>query len=83
MIDINDDGSPQVTLIDFGLADKFVFDGTKDHIAESSSVDTFRGNLYFSSLRQMNFLRTSRKDDFIALFYLLTTLLNDNTIIVD
>lgn len=29
----------------------------------------------------MNFLRTSRKDDFVSLFYMITSLLNHNKII--
>jgi hypothetical protein len=34
------------------------------------------GNIHFSSLRQMLFNNTSRKDDLVSLVYLLLSLLN-------
>lgn len=51
MINILENGALKVTLIDYGLADKYVEDGSSDHISSDSSVQTFRGNLFFSSLR--------------------------------
>jgi hypothetical protein len=39
-------------------------------------LETFKGNISFSSLGQMNFESTSRKDDLISLTYLMIVLLN-------
>ena len=63
-------GSLKVHLIDFGFVDKFVDETTKKHIEDGELVDIFRGNLLYSSLNQMNFLRTSPKDDIISVFYI-------------
>lgn len=51
MIDIREDGSEKVTLVDYGLADKFVEEGSKDHISLDRKVNVFHGNIVFSSLR--------------------------------
>lgn len=60
----------EVTLIDFGFASTYEnADGT--HISDSEMSQAFYGNLYFASLDHMNFLKTSRKDDMIACFYML------------
>jgi hypothetical protein len=42
----------------------------------------FQGNMLFSSVRQMEFRKTSRKDDLIALFYLMIYSLNDEVLFV-
>lgn len=77
MIQTLEDGSTQAYIIDYGFASKFC-DGDKNHIAVDASVDLFQGNINFSSLRQMKFLQTSRKDDLVSLFYMMIFLLNDN-----
>ena len=51
MIDITESGIPKVHLVDYGFADKYVKENSKDHIDSDHSVDTFRGNLDYSSLR--------------------------------
>lgn len=43
----------------------------------------FRGNLIFSSVRQMEFFKTSRRDDLIAVFYLMFTMLNGDEFFID
>ena len=73
----NLDADPEVFLIDFGFAKKFLKKDGKTHLEESKTVDEFSGNIHFASGRQMNFLETSRKDDIVSLFYLLIFMLND------
>tara|TARA_B110000305_G_C18989330_1_gene425363 strand:- start:82 stop:408 length:327 start_codon:yes stop_codon:yes gene_type:complete len=75
--------NPDVFLIDFGCASKYECATTKKHITESEEVMYFRGNLIFSSIRQMDFFKTSRRDDLIAVFYLMFTLLNDDDFFLD
>ena len=43
--------------------------------------DKFEGNLLFSSLNQMEFRKTSKRDDLTQLFYMMTYLLNDNVLV--
>jgi hypothetical protein len=63
-------------LIDYGFADKFKEDdGT--HIASTETVDTFQGNMLFASVDQLEFKRTTRRDDLISLSYLMLFLLNN------
>jgi serine/threonine protein kinase len=66
----------KVVLIDFGFADKFVNqDGT--HVAEDTTVCSFKGNLAFASLRALNFKTTTRKDDLCSLAYMIMYFFND------
>ena len=81
MINIQADGTPKVYLIDFGFSDKFMSDITGEHIEENEEVKTFRGNLVYSSLRQMKFLKTSRKDDLVSLFYMIVSVVKNNVTI--
>lgn len=69
-----------VTIIDFGFVDKFK-DEKKAyaHIERSETVDLFQGNLLFASIDHMKFFRTSRKDDIIAMFYMMIHLMCDNS----
>lgn len=62
-------------LVDFGFATRFVNKHTGAHIAEEE-VETFRGNMIFGSLNQLNFKVTSRRDDLISLSYMLIYMLN-------
>lgn len=66
----------KVHLIDFGGADKFIDDDTKEHIQEGEQVEKFPGNPLYSSVNQMNFMRTSPRDDIISVFYLVLLLLD-------
>ena len=65
-----------VTIIDFGFVDKFKDEKNQyAHIDRSETVDLFQGNLLFASIDHMKFYRTSRKDDIIAIFYMMIHLL--------
>jgi hypothetical protein len=62
-------------LIDFGFSDTFLAtDG--NHVDENCKTNQFKGNMLFSSVRQLSFMKTSRRDDLISLCYLLVYLLN-------
>lgn len=71
---------PEVYLIDFGFAKKFLKKDGKNHIEESKTVEVFTGNIHFASERQMNFFATSRRDDLVSLFYLLIYMLNNQNL---
>lgn len=49
--------------MDFGFSDKFIQDSNGKHIEENETTDMFQGNLLFASVDQMNFRKTSRRDD--------------------
>ena len=78
MINPNGDSEPSVYLIDYGFSAKFLKENKIDHIDENEMVDTFQGNMIFSSLNQMKFKKTSRRDDLISLFYMMIYCLNNN-----
>lgn len=63
-------------LLDFGFATRFIEKTTGQHI-QQEEVETFRGNMIFGSLNQLNFLKTSRRDDLISLLYMLVYMLNN------
>lgn len=66
-----------VNLIDFGFASSYIEQddsGRLCHI-QKGYKDLFQGNILFSSLNQLKFKRTSRRDDLISLFYLMVYLL--------
>lgn len=63
-------------LVDFGFATRFVDKSTGKHILEDE-VETFRGNMIFGSLNQLNFMTTSRRDDLISLCYMIIYMLNN------
>jgi len=69
-----------VFLIDFGFAGKFIDENGK-HISENETLDMFLGNLLFASPDQMNFYKTSRKDDIQSLFYMVIYLLNNQAFV--
>ena len=60
-------------IIDFGFSTPYLQKGTEEHV-EKGAVDTFRGNIVFSSLHQLKFKRTGRRDDLISIFYVLVYL---------
>lgn len=70
-----DGSTDKVVLIDFGLVDKFK-DSEGRHCPEDEQTDEFKGNLFFSTVNQLEFKKSSRKDDLISLTYLLVYLLN-------
>lgn len=78
MITKGSSGQLRVNLIDFGFAESYIHSNGK-YIHEKEQVDFFRGNMLFASVRQLQFYKTSPKDDMIALCYLLIFLLNDFT----
>ena len=74
-IPVQEDDKIRVLLIDYGLVSKYVDEDGK-HLPKLSNIDTFKGNLQFSSLNTLNFNLPTRKDDLISLCYLLITMLN-------
>lgn len=66
-----------IVLIDFGLASMFKRRGK--HLKKSLQKQ-FRGNMIFSSLNQLNFISTSRRDDLIGLCYMLVYLLKGGVV---
>jgi serine/threonine protein kinase len=70
------DDQMEVTLIDFGLCQKYVKSGL--HLEQGDQVTHFQGNLTFASLNQLNFLSTTRRDDILSLTYLLIYLISGN-----
>lgn len=77
MINRTKDNGLHIVLVDFGFANFYV-DKEGNHIDQSETVETFQGNLLFASLEQLNFCKTSRRDDMVSLGYLLMYLLNNN-----
>ena len=69
----------KVHLIDFGFATTYLDTKTHDHL-EKKRLDLFRGNMEFSSINQMKFHSTSRRDDLISLFYLIVYMLKGGII---
>ena len=78
MIDYDKHGELHIVLIDFGVSAKYI---TSEgcHISDLELKESFQGNILFSSLDQMEFKFTSRKDDMISLCYMLFYMLNDLT----
>ena len=68
-----------INLVDFGFITKYVEGVPKKHIPKQE-VQTFKGNIIFSSLSQMKFLSTSRRDDLRSLIYLLIYCFKDEKI---
>lgn len=65
-----------VTIIDFGFVDKYKNSKRQNaHIERSDTNQTFGGNPMFASLDHMKFLRTSRKDDIISMYYMMIHLI--------
>lgn len=81
MLNFDSDGEPVVCLIDFGLSAKILKSEELKHVDQDELQDKFEGNMLFSSLNQMEFKRTSRRDDLTSLFYMMTYLLNDNILV--
>ena len=79
MVDRN---TGKVTLIDFGFASHYLKDNG-EHIGADEQNSDFFGNLLYASYDQMNFFKTSRKDDIIATFYMFVELLNNSMPIGD
>ena len=64
-----------LVLTDYGLTTRWLDSKTGLHIGQSE-VSCFGGNIYFASINQLQFLRTSRRDDLHSLMYMLIYLLN-------
>ena len=68
--------SHDVTLVDFGFASKYTDDTqVSNHIKESKKNKVFQGHILFASLDQMSFFETTRRDDIIAIFYMMIHLM--------
>ena len=66
-------------MVDFGFATTYINEETGEHLPPTKT-HLFRGNLFFSSLNQLKFYKTSRKDDIHSLFFLTVFLLNGGRI---
>jgi serine/threonine protein kinase len=62
-----------INLVDFGFVSNYL--ERSEHI-EMKELNQFQGNLMNSSMNQMEFKSSSRRDDMIALLYLTVYLLN-------
>ena len=51
-----------------------------DSHIKQEKLTKFQGNLRYSSINQLNFQTTSRRDDLISMFYVLVTLLHDGNL---
>lgn len=75
-----------LNVVDFGFATKYLHEeideqGNKQVIHKPKrNVNFFRGNMVFSSVNQLEFMTTSRRDDLISLCYLLVFLINEGNI---
>ena len=65
-----------LVLVDFGFATPYCNKECTEHISEGQ-LDMFRGNIMFSSHSQLQFNKTSRKDDLISLCYFMLYFLNE------
>ena len=75
-VDIDIKAFCQIHLIDFGLATSYL-DDNGNHI-KSNIPDKFKGSMLFASKNAFKFLMTSRRDDLIALCYLMIYLIEEN-----
>jgi serine/threonine protein kinase len=66
-------------LIDFGLSCSFYEDDGKTH-KEKKFINNFSGNIMFASLNSCRGNTKSRRDDIQSVFYIMISLLNDNTL---
>ena len=64
-----------INLIDFGFAQEYIDQETNQH-HDQKDVSCFRGNIAFSSVSQLNFKSTCRRDDLISLCQILVFMLN-------
>lgn len=63
-----------IILIDYGYASKYLDEKGK-HL-QNEQVETFRGNLMFASLNQLNYESPCRKNDLLSLCYFMIYMLN-------
>lgn len=68
-----------VTMIDLGFVSSYINQENGQHIRKRK-MDVFTGSMMFSSVNQLNFYTTSRRDDLLSLVYLLIFLLNNGQI---
>lgn len=67
----------QFSLVDFGLCSRWMSEETGSHL-QRKRIAYFVGNLYYSSVNQLQSMTSSRRDDLHSLAYLLANLLNHN-----
>lgn len=63
-----------INLVDYGFTTKYLMREpgcTQLKHIEKKEVETFRGNMIFSSSNQLRFFNTSRRDDLVSLCYLM------------
>ena len=66
----------QVHIIDYGFTTSYLEEGS--HIQENDQLELFAGNLLFASINQLEYNKTSRKDDLMSLIYLMIYILSGN-----
>ena len=65
----------KVHIIDFGFACSYL--NKEGQHLDQLQTENFYGNLFYSSLNQLNFNSQSRRDDLISLSYMISSLLNE------
>ena len=66
----------EVNLIDMSFSTLYIDKKSLQHVGKKT-IDAYRGSVFFSSLNQLKFQTTSRRDDMLSLFYLMIYLFND------
>jgi serine/threonine protein kinase len=69
--------SNTIYLIDFGLCQRYLIEGTKEHI-EKKYLGVFSGNMQFASINSCKGYTKSRRDDIESTLYVLFYFLNQN-----
>ena len=64
-----------VNIVDVHFATSYKDDYSKVHLNQKT-LKSYRGSVLFSSINQLNFQSTSRRDDIISILYLLVYLLH-------
>lgn len=68
-----------ITLVDMSFATLYLKEQTKQHLSKKT-LESYRGSVLFSSLNQLNFYMTSRRDDLISLLYLMVYLFGEGNL---
>ena len=68
-----------INLVDYDLASRYIDKKTGKHLPPNET-GTFKGNMLFASANLLSFIKSSRRDDMISIFFLLVYLLNKGTI---
>ena len=64
-----------VVLIDYGYASRF--QEKNGDMIKQHEIESFRGNIMFASVSQLEFQSSNRKSDLLSICYILIFMLND------